>query len=115
MPQLMGTRKALPRRDRQAGHHDRRRTADDGRHAVVVVPLGRCIPPHGHAQRPAHAADLDRQLCHLAVDQDAPRCITRVFDSSPSIASALIMRRGGGVAQSLLSYIKERIDILAIK
>nr|DAD81023.1 MAG TPA: hypothetical protein [Siphoviridae sp. ctGFb30] len=37
------------------------------------------------------------------------------LDSSPFIASALIMRRGSGVAQSLLSYIKERIDILAIK
>nr|DAG16991.1 MAG TPA: hypothetical protein [Caudoviricetes sp.] len=37
------------------------------------------------------------------------------LDSSPFIASALIMRRGGGVAQSLLSYIKERIDIQATK
>nr|DAT89286.1 MAG TPA: hypothetical protein [Caudoviricetes sp.] len=36
-------------------------------------------------------------------------------DNSPCIASALIMRRGDGVAQSLLSYIKERIDIYAIK
>ena len=79
VPQFVCAGKALPRRDRQAGHHDRRRAADDGGHAVVAVPLGRRIPPHGHAQCPAHAADPDRQLCHLAVDQDAPRRIARVF------------------------------------
>nr|DAM09209.1 MAG TPA: hypothetical protein [Caudoviricetes sp.] len=37
------------------------------------------------------------------------------LDSSPSIASALIMRRGSGVAQSLLSCSEERIDIQATK
>nr|DAS63333.1 MAG TPA: hypothetical protein [Caudoviricetes sp.] len=37
------------------------------------------------------------------------------LDSSPFIASALIMRRGDGIAQSLLSCSEERIDIQATK